>query len=176
MKPERHGRVRCSAWLGRAFLWWLVVVINLFLCCLGRGERLPEMCANLPRCPKAAIKLADQVCRMNKVNVQRLNLAPALHREVGVVFPILDGGAHGQLSNLPPLITAAGEPQIQGSDAAADNGGDGGAQNRGAGYIELHDWLMIMGGWIFGAVLGSGVVIWWCVVRPNETSSETRPT
>ena len=175
MKPQRGGRVRCSAWLGRALSYLFVVVINLLLCGLCHGERLAEVCANLRWCPKATVKLANEMSCVNNVNVQRLNLASVLHGKLGEVLPVFDSNPHCKLSNLSALIAASGQPQIDGGDAATDNRSDGGAQNSGGGYIELHDWLMIMGGWIFGIALGNGVVIWWCVRRPNETSSAARP-
>ena len=165
------GAVRCSAWLGRGFRLSLLVLTFFYFAGsrVSGGVCAAQVCDDLLVCSQGSIKSGNEMSRVDQKSVnRRCRFGTGVLGGFLVNLPVLQGHSDGQFPNLAALIAAAGEPQIQGGDAATDNGGDGGAQNRGGGYIELHDWLMIMGGWLFGTMLGSGVVVWWCMKRPND--------
>ena len=99
------------------------------------------MFSDLFRCPEAAIECAYQVHGVNKINVERMRVTALEAREFVEVLPVFEGSANGQLANLFSLVAATRQPKVKCGDAAAYDCCNGGAQNRGGGYVELHDWL-----------------------------------
>jgi hypothetical protein len=134
------------------------IILNLLISSFCNVGCLTEMGTNFILSSKATVECPDEVHRVDQIKVERMDDATILVGKLDIGLPLFDRSTDGKFPNLPSLLASADKPRIEGRDTSSDGGTNTRSNDSGTGYIELHDFITILSGFVFGYVVGSVLV------------------
>jgi hypothetical protein len=133
------------------FCYFLICNPADFNCFANMGD-------NLLLSFEAPVKMADEVHRVDKVRIQWVDISSS-NISAGyfgsIKSPLFNCGPDSKFSDLSSFLASADEPSVQSRDTTGNDGTNPSSKNGSTGYIELHDFITILSGFIFGYVVVS---------------------